>query len=244
MRRGTGQSRCEDEVVSYCERDGVQGSHAPDDLGGGCDLNDVTTLEEGKSAQGEALYMRGTHKNVGVNVGLDDCLPLARKTELLRLEPERESSSSASVLASQKAEPRTSSWCTVLRASRGRRHQSRSCWGTCVSRKTARLKRKDSPLDVGVKAAVERANGRPVEVEGLDVLVRDTSSEVGLLESRADGTHRRLRSHTRHACAPSSVAAGVEGGMNALSMATSTTSAPAAAQASMLAVEIPAVSWE
>lgn len=116
--------------------------------------------------------------------------------------------------------------------------------GGRVSRKTARLKRKDSPLDVGVKAAVERANGRPVEVEGLDVLVRDTSSEVGLLESRADGTHRRLRSHTRHACAPSSVAAGVEGGMNALSMATSTTSAPAAAQASMLAVEIPAVSWE
>jgi hypothetical protein len=53
-------------------------------------------------------------------------------------------------------------------------------------------------LDVGVEARVERADGRPVEVERLDVLVRDTSAHVGLLEGGADGSHRGLRGHSRH----------------------------------------------
>ena len=52
--------------------------------------------------------------------------------------------------------------------------------------------------DVGLEAAVEGANGRPVEVESLDVLVTDSGTELGLLESGADGSHGGLRGHSRH----------------------------------------------
>jgi len=53
--------------------------------------------------------------------------------------------------------------------------------------------------DVGIEALVKSSNVRPVKVESLDVLVRDSGSELGLFKSGADSSHRRLRSSTRHA---------------------------------------------
>lgn len=50
--------------------------------------------------------------------------------------------------------------------------------------------------DVGLEALVELPDLSPVLVERLDVLVRDTSTQTGLLESTADGTHGRLRGET------------------------------------------------
>lgn len=53
--------------------------------------------------------------------------------------------------------------------------------------------------DVGLEATVQDTDLTPVEVEGLDVGVADTSTELGLLKSRANCTHRRLGGQTRHA---------------------------------------------
>lgn len=50
--------------------------------------------------------------------------------------------------------------------------------------------------DIGLEALVELSDLGPILVERLDVLVRDTSTQTGLLESTADGTHGRLRCET------------------------------------------------
>jgi hypothetical protein len=54
--------------------------------------------------------------------------------------------------------------------------------------------------DVSVEALVKLTDVRPVKVERGNVLLTDAGSEVGLLESGANGTHRRLGGHTGHAC--------------------------------------------
>lgn len=51
--------------------------------------------------------------------------------------------------------------------------------------------------DVGLEGGVEDSDLRPVGVESLDVLVRDTGAETGLLESGNDGSHGGLRGETR-----------------------------------------------
>lgn len=98
--------------------------------------------------------------------------------------------------------------------------------------------------NVGLETAVEQANLAPIAVESLDIVVADTSSEVGLFESHADGTHGRLGGKTGHTYGSATLSIEgfplIEGDL--LSMARSTTSAPAAAQAIMLAAAIPAVS--
>ena len=53
--------------------------------------------------------------------------------------------------------------------------------------------------NVRLEAAVQRAHLCPVGVERLDVFIANTSAEVALLQSTADGTHGGLRGKTRHA---------------------------------------------
>lgn len=53
--------------------------------------------------------------------------------------------------------------------------------------------------DIGFEAAIEHANLTPVEVEGLDILIANTCSQGSLFQSHAHGSHRWLRSQTRHA---------------------------------------------
>ena len=96
-------------------------------------------------------------------------------------------------------------------------------------------------LDVGLEAAVEHADLAPVTVEGLDVVVANTGTKLGLFKSSADSTHGRLRGQARHAYTKVSAIAKHKR-ENVLSMATSITSAPAAAAANIEAVAIPAVS--
>lgn len=101
--------------------------------------------------------------------------------------------------------------------------------------------------NVGFKAAVEETNLTPVAVKSLDIVVADASSEVSLFESHADGTHGRLGRKAGHACRHKKTLDTValpKIEVDLLSMARSTTSAPAAAQAIMLAAAMPAVSWE
>jgi hypothetical protein len=54
--------------------------------------------------------------------------------------------------------------------------------------------------DVGLEALVQLSNLRPIGVESLDVLVRDTSTQSGLLKSGTDGTHSGLRCKTGQDC--------------------------------------------
>ena len=98
--------------------------------------------------------------------------------------------------------------------------------------------------NVGLEAAVEETNLAPVAVKSLDIVVADASSEVSLLESHANGAHGRLRRKTGHACRHKTldIATLPKIEVKLLSIARSTTSAPAAAQAIMLAAAIPAVS--
>ena len=99
--------------------------------------------------------------------------------------------------------------------------------------------------DVGLEAAVEHADLAPVQVQRLDISITDTSSKTSLLKSRGDGAHGWLRGKAGHALGHTSMSHRVQRGRaGLLSMATSTTSAPAAAQAIMDAAEIPAVSCE
>lgn len=51
--------------------------------------------------------------------------------------------------------------------------------------------------NVGLEALVKLSNLGPVLVERLNVLIRDTSTQTGLLKSTADGTHGGLRGETR-----------------------------------------------
>lgn len=98
--------------------------------------------------------------------------------------------------------------------------------------------------DIRLETSVQHANLRPVHVQSLDVLIADTGPKARLLESTADSTHWWLRGEARHAWVGESDNCKVHRVQILLSMATSTTSAPAAAAASILAVEIPAVSCE
>lgn len=50
--------------------------------------------------------------------------------------------------------------------------------------------------NIGLEALVKLSNLGPVLVERLNVLVRDTSTQTGLLKSTADGTHGGLRGET------------------------------------------------
>lgn len=45
---------------------------------------------------------------------------------------------------------------------------------------------------VRLEAAVEHPDLTPVEVEGLDIRISNSSSETGLFERSRDGTHRGL----------------------------------------------------
>ena len=59
--------------------------------------------------------------------------------------------------------------------------------------------------DVGLEAAVEHADLAPVQVQCLDIGIADASAKAGLLKSRGNGTHGRLRGETRHALGHSSM---------------------------------------
>jgi hypothetical protein len=50
--------------------------------------------------------------------------------------------------------------------------------------------------DIGLEALVKHSDLGPVRVEGLNVFVRDTRAETGLLERDTDGTHGGLRGET------------------------------------------------
>lgn len=56
-----------------------------------------------------------------------------------------------------------------------------------------------SATNVGLEAPIQNAALGPVKVERLDVLMANPGTEVGLLESGANGTHSGLRGETRHA---------------------------------------------
>ena len=52
---------------------------------------------------------------------------------------------------------------------------------------------------VRLETAVHHPDLTPVEVEGLDIVVSNSSTEAGLFERTCNGTHGRLRGQTRHA---------------------------------------------
>jgi len=54
--------------------------------------------------------------------------------------------------------------------------------------------------NVGLEAAVQLSNLRPVQIKGLDISISDTGAKSGLLQGRANSSHRRLRGETGHAC--------------------------------------------
>ncbi len=53
--------------------------------------------------------------------------------------------------------------------------------------------------DIGLEATVQLSDLRPIQVQGLNICISDTSAKFGLLQSGAHGTHGWLRCESRHA---------------------------------------------
>lgn len=148
-------------------------SEIADNLGRGSDLDDVSALRErGMSAKTrrERCSPSSTHQLIGVDVRLDDLLPLASKTELLRLEHEVRVLTCANGEMSQQL-------------NRALRVQIDSPPGISWSKTPESEARTLASLRAGVsaifqvhhalcfnaQASVELTNRRPVQVEGLNI---------------------------------------------------------------------------
>ncbi len=86
--------------------------------------------------------------------------------------------------------PGTEGWCIDFKQIR----YKHSTEGKCAP--SRHLVIKDTGVrrtDIRLKAAVKHSNLTPIHVERLNVLVRDTGTEAGLLERDADRSHCWLR---------------------------------------------------